>query len=248
MQSLEQKGFLATEEDVAKLTNSVLNAVQEAESGRKTYLKCLIASTQSELGGKPRIRTAPKIGKLDEEARYEQLNALNAVHEKFYIVVVKVAADSVPPTMKDRAVEVNRRSNFARTALYALRTWVRAGNDITSLGVHTASKASLEVERQALKPPAVKTLKRRAERESKSLVKTLLTLADEDKAAAIEEIKITMGQLSDQLLAFGVETTKDAATSHAEFRPFRMGKNLFMPTHTQVLAKDHAIDASARKH
>lgn len=233
MTTLADKGFLATEEDVAKVAQSVLNAIADADNGRRTYLKVLIATTQNELGSKPRVR-AGKTAKLDAAGVAEQIKALDAVHERFYAVVLKVVGDSVPTGTKERALEINRRSNFARTAMYVVRGWVRAGNDLTTLGVQSVTKSSLFIKRKS-KPPSGRVLKARAEKESKSLVGTLMALADADKEAAVEELQLIMGQVASQLVALGVAATKDAAQSLAEHRPLRIGKMLFAPTDTQIV-------------
>lgn len=231
--TLEQKGFVATVEDVASVVESVLTANAEADAGRLSYLKILIATTQNELGGKPRVH-AGKAAKLKVEGIAVQLKALAAVNDRFYPVVTRVVLASIVPGTKDKGLEANRRTNFARTALSAVRLFIAAGNDITAVGLKTVTKASLAV-RRTPKPPSGTKIKARAEAQSKTLVATLMELADADKAAAIEELQLLMGQVATQLVSLGVAATKDAAQAMSEHRPYRIGKMLFAPTDTQLV-------------
>lgn len=237
--SIESKGFIADDSDVAKIAQSVFDSLNEGESGRRTYLKSLVATTQSELGSKPRIRSGTTKSKLDASGIEEQLKALTAVHERFYNIVTRVAAETLPAGQKDKAIEINRRTNFARTALYAVRMFVRAGHDITEIGVQSVTKQGLAVPGPRPEPPKATVLVRRAETQSKQLVSTLMALADTDRDSAIQEMQLVLGQLTDQLVQMGVSATKDAALSLSEHRPLKIGKlkTLFMPTATQVISQ-----------
>lgn len=233
--TVESKDFVADENDIASIAQSVFDAINTGEAGQRTYLKSLVATTQKELGAKPRIRSGTTKTKLDDAGIEVQLKALMTVHEKFYVVVVRVAGESIAPGTKDKALEVNRRTNFARTALYAVSKYVRAGHDITEIGVQSVTKASLAVAAPKSQPPKLRVLVRRAEAQSKQLVATLMALADTDREAAVQEMQLVLGQLTDQLVSMGVAATKDAALSVEQHRPLRIGKTLFMPTDTQVL-------------
>src|SRR5690242_1993333 len=124
--SLESKHYVATAEDVAAIAREVLNAQKQGSEGRATYLRALIATTQAELGQNPRQRSG-EIAKVKDEARDEQLAALEKVNERFYAIVVRIAKDKIEgPDRGGR--ELNRRTTFARTSLSAIRRWVRAGN------------------------------------------------------------------------------------------------------------------------
>jgi hypothetical protein len=217
--TLESKGFVATDSDVEALANAVLSAVEVTDNGRRSYLRTLVATTQKALGAEPRQRQG-KPAKLDAAAVTLQMEALDATHRRFYTIVLRVAGENVPPNTKDRALEINRRTNFARTAMSAIRRWVRAGNDLTALAAKSVSKASLAVE-GSRKPVVPKALKAKAERLAKGLLSSLMALADADRAAAVDEMQTLMGQLADQLSEMGVKLKKGALP--------------FSPTETQVL-------------
>jgi len=231
--SIESKGYVAADSDVEHVAQTIIQAAQAHEAGRGNYLRMLIATTQQALGVEPRKRQSGKQPKLDEDGIAKQLNALSDVHERFYAVVTKVVSAAVP-TGKDRALEINRKTNFARTAMSVVRRWIKAGNDLTALVPKAVTKAQLAV---AATPRAIsaQALATKAERESKSLMATILGLVDADKGKAVEELQLLLGQITTQLVTLGVAATKDAAASYAEQRPLRIGKMLFAPTATQVI-------------
>jgi hypothetical protein len=233
MSNLESKGFVAADADVVVVTKGIIDATQNAEGGRGSYLRMLIGTTQHELGVAPRKRRQ-KAEKLSAEGIEEQLKALSAVHERFYAIVTTTVTDAVAGT-KDKALEVNRRTNFARTALGSVRAWIRAGGDITSLAPATATKAMLAVETGTKPQPSAQALKSRAESQSQGLLTTFEGLATSDKAAAIEQMQMVLGQLTTQLLSLGVVSTKDPALSFEEHRPLRIGKQLFVPAAGKVI-------------
>lgn len=214
---------MITEQQVAEIAQSIFSAQSSIDTGRVSYLRTLIAATQDELNNKR------------GEPQATQLKALSAVHERFYEIILKAAQSFVPKTQKDRAIALHARANFARTALSAVRAHIRAGEDIATLNAAKATKATLSRPPERIKPLSVKRWKLRAEAQSKALVSTLIGLADADKAAAVEEMQLVLGQLTSQLMAMGVLATKDAAQSIGEHRPLRIGKTLFVPTDTQVL-------------
>lgn len=182
--SLESKHYVATPEDVAAIAREVLNAQKQGSEGRATYLRALVATTQAELGLNPRLRSG-EIGKVKDEERDRQLAALETVHERFYAIVVRVAKDKIEgPDRGGR--ELNRRTTFARTSLSAIRRWVRAGNDITSLVAGRVTKRVLATPSRR-KGVSVKVLGNQTRRYGDSLERTLATLAQADADAAREQ-------------------------------------------------------------
>lgn len=208
--------------DVTAIAQTIFRATDDATTGRTTYLRTLLAATQGELG------------KKGQEAPV-QLAALKTVHERFYALVLNAAEPFVPKGTKDRAVALHARANFARTSLSALRGHVRAGGDLATLSPAKVTKASLRVRAGPARPLTARRWRIRAEAQSKALVATIIGLADTDKAAAVEEIQLVLGQLTTQLVSLGVVSTKDAIQSVGEHRPLRIGKTLFIPTDTQIL-------------
>lgn len=208
--------------DVTSIAQAIFRATDDAILGRNTYLRTLLTATQAELG------------KKGQEAPV-QLAALKTVHERFYALVMDAAEPFVPKGTKDRPVALHNRANFARTSLSALRGHVRAGGDLATLSPAKVTKAALKVRAGPVRPLTVRRWKIRAEAQSKALVATVMGLADTDKAAAVEEIQLILGQLTNQLMTMGVVSTRDALQSVGEHRPLKIGKTLFIPTDTQVL-------------
>lgn len=213
---------IINDSDVTIIAQNIFRATDDATLGRTTYLRTLLTATQGELG------------KKGQEAPV-QLAALKTVHERFYALVLDAAEPFVPKGTKDRPVALHNRANFARTSLSALRGHVRAGGDLATLSPAKVTKASLRVRAGPVRPLTARRWRIRAESQSKALVATIIGLADTDKAAAVEEIQLVLGQLTSQLMAMGVVATKDAMQSVGEHRPLRIGKTLFVPTDTQVI-------------
>jgi hypothetical protein len=183
MSSLETRHYVATLEDVAAITREVIAAQKSGQQSRNTYLSAVIATTQKELGERPRLRSASPM-KLSEEERAEQLAALESVGERFYGAVVKAARELIGGADRGGR-ELNRRTTFARTSLSAIRRWVKAGNDITSLVAGRTTKAALATPGRR-KGPSVKVLGNQTRRYGSRLEKTLSTLAQADAEAARE--------------------------------------------------------------
>ena len=230
---------MTTDAKLTKIARDVFQGLAASESGRASYLQLLVAEVQDALGAPRRKNRAPAstVRKLEPSETDAQLKALGEVHAKFYETVLHVAGDYVPAGTRDRPTALHKRANFARTALSAVRRWVRAGNDITTLAAAKVSKRELAVlaPAGAVRQETAQTLKSRAATQSKSLVATLMGLADTDKEAAVEEMQLVLGQLTSQLISMGVAATKDAALALSDHRPLRIGKTLFLPTTSQVL-------------
>jgi hypothetical protein len=208
-------------ETVSTISRGIFQATADVTTGRTNYLRIILKATQDDLKRGAEIT--------------DQLAALNAVHEQAYDLVLKAAEEFVPRGTKNRGAEIHKKANFARTALSALRGHVRAGGDLKTLKAETITKAALKVREGPQRTPSPRRLRARAESQSKALVATLLGLADVDKAAAIDEMQLVLGQLTQQLMAMGVISTSDAKQSVAEHRPLKIGKTLFVPTETTVL-------------
>jgi hypothetical protein len=190
------------ESNIASITKDILAGVSAAEGGRTSYLRALVSATIESLGASLRVN-AVKVAKTDEPTMKAQLAALEGTHEKFYAIVTKTAGEHL------KGVELNRATNFARTALYAVRIWVRAHNDITCLAPRKVSKPMLAVVgRKLVRKVSVQRLKTRAEKQSKALVSALLALGEADVKTAALELETLMEQLTDQLGAITGTTEK----------------------------------------
>lgn len=230
--SLEQRNYIATDADISSLTGEILSAQFTLDSGPRRYLRAVVATTIHELDAPQRVRSG-KVEKIDEAEQTRQLAALEKVLGRFYPIIVKAASENLPAG-KARALELNRRTNWARTAASAVRGWIKAKHDLRTIAAARVSKAMLTVTPQA-RAPSPGRVRSRVERTSKALVADVMELATVDKAAAIAELQLLMGQLAGQLEELGVTATKDPKAAAAEHRPLRVGKSVFFPTETAII-------------
>ena len=225
--------LITTADGAYELAKAILAARGEVAGGQQRYLQSLWLSTQRELGVEPQQRG--RRARLDEGGVKAQLAALVAVHERLYEGVLRACSEGLPGG-EARAGELNRRTNFARTALYSVRSWIRAGNDVGGMVAERVTKGAIAVERvPRQRNRSAKQLTSAAERQSKQLVATLLALAETDKGAAAHEFELLMGQLVEIAAGAGlsVEPTETAAPpvprSQAPPLPF-----MVRPTETTV--------------
>lgn len=186
---------MITDNQVTKIVEAVFASQDSIESGRVTYLRTLLAAVQEDLpkGSDPKVQTL----------------RLGTIHDRFYAIALATVEVHVPKGTKGRAVEMHRRVNFTRTAASALRGHVKAGGDLATLDASTVTKGKLKKRPtpQARAPSAKRALAR-AERESKALLSSLMALGEADKAAAVDEIQLIIGQLSQQLTELGAGIPK----------------------------------------
>lgn len=226
----------ATDADIRHIAQERFAATKAIDSTGRNYLRAVVAATVVALDAKPRVNFGSKVPKLKPDEQTTQLTALQTVHDRYYAIVVEVCSDHLPPG-KAKALELNRRTNYARTAFRAARNWIRAGNDLTAVPPSRITKKSLDVAPR-VRPPSPRRLKTRVEARSKALIASIIELANHDKAGAIGELELVMGQCAQQLAELiPGGATRDPRQAMREHRPLRAkGGSLFMPvTETQVI-------------
>lgn len=230
MTNISQKGYVATPAQIGELTTNILNATATADSGFSTYLRALVATTQKELGAPQRLHRT-KEQAMTEESTDAQLAALEAVHTRFYEAVVAAASATVP-----RGVELNGRTNFARSSVSTVRTWLKAGHDITSIVPGKLTKSMLYVEAQP-RALSARRLVTRVERTSKALVTAVLALAETDPETAAQELELVLAQLQAQLTEIAVAPTQPPERPPKEPTQTQVlrSRGFIPPTQTQVL-------------
>lgn len=221
--------LVTTPEAVYSLTKTILTADAGASSGRETYLQSLILATQKALGAAPRERSG-RGAKLDAEGIKAQLDALTTAHEVFYPAVLKACSENLPGTVA-KGKELNRRSNFARTALYSVRTWIRSGKDVTALAATKVTKGGITVKREP-RELTPRRLLRRVERGITELIEQATQLAAQDKGAAVSQLEAAMGKITLTLATLGVSATRDPAVAQKQHKPLRTRSGTFYPIGT----------------
>jgi hypothetical protein len=229
---MKTQTFIGTPATIRQLTNTILRAAAEGVEGQVTYLKMVVGTTIHELSAKaPKTATRGRQPKLSPEQIQAQLAALDAVNDRFYPEVLAAASADLP-NGRDKAKELNRRTNFARSAVSTIRGYIKAGNDITRIAPAACTKRSLQVERAA-RPPSAARMRKRVETRSIAFVGALLELAETDKAAAREELETLMGQLAHQLIELGGAAVREAPRPGAS--PEEMHRVFVPVTETQLL-------------
>lgn len=203
--NLQSQNYVATVEDIQQLVRDTLSAEQSITEGSISYLRALAATAIQQCGGDPSkpLRKRGRQPILSGEALSGQLSVLEAVHAGFYEAARDVIEAAIPANTPQRAKEINRRTNRYRTAMSELRRWVRAGHNLLALDVQKLTKQHLQLARERLQPPSVPRLKRRVEAQAQRFVGALLELAKTDKAAALAELRLSMGVLAQQIVELG---------------------------------------------
>lgn len=195
---LATRNFVASPTDIEGITRSVLAAQSSGSEGRASYLKALIATTQLELGITPRMRKGAS-ATLDTGQRAAHLAALEKVHLRFYATVDRTARQLFPVAS---AREINRRTNFARSAMSTVRAWIRVGNDITSLVPAKTTKRSLQSTGLRRQPSQI-ILMKRARRATKLAEAQIRALAAANPPGAEETLREFAKQIHECLVALG---------------------------------------------
>jgi hypothetical protein len=223
--SLESKNYVATSADIAAIARAYSEALDASTNVRGHYFRALVATTQSELGAKPRQRSSEPEATLDADGISAQLSALETVHERFYATVLE--------TVSGNAEERNRRSGFARSAVSTVRAYVRAGFDITLVAAARITKAAMAAVLPPTKRPRVASppvLQRRADRALAMVYKIGDQLGKADKALAVEVLEGAIAKLAGKLAALGVaKPVTDAKRAVRERVPLKTRAGTFYP-------------------
>lgn len=233
--TIETNGYVATVKDIQALARDAVEAGQGLEGTRATYLRALIGTVQAE---------------LKAEKGIEALAALSAVHKRFYEAVlgIVVTADIQdtgrlkPEEKKRRALERNRRSNFARSAYSTLKAWLKVeGHDIADLIAAKATKGQLieQTPRAKRKAHAMDPAKVRARVEVlvDKVIDQTKGLAGADPTEARAVLDAALQRIAKALFDGAVQPTTDAQTAAREHRPLRAANVMFWPTETPVIRR-----------
>lgn len=237
---LAHNKFVASDAEVGKLAEMNLSAIQTEDNVRGVYLKVLVAGVQQ--ATKPVGRRKAGDSKV----------ALTKVHERFYAVVLK--AITTPEVADEdgldreakmlRALERNRRSNFARTARSALSGFLEAGGDVHTLNVMTVTKRELLAFAASIERTTEPTQEELAHKTSLAVDRVeemARQLADEDKDAAVVLIEEAMAKLANLLAELGRDSTTKTMVAIKEHRPLRLGEGTFWPMGKSIAPPKESI-------
>lgn len=205
MSPLESKHFIASPTDVAVITKAVLDARLRNTGSRADYFKALLATTQAALGVAPRQRQVTNPTKIPEKVWSKHLAALEEQNKIFYDEVVKTTKEFLGPNYDPD--ELQSSTGFARSSVSTLRTWIRAGNDITDLVAAKTKKSELGKAAKKQKRTSPRVLSNRVRKHGDRFQAAIAKvgeakLAEADAAAVrenLEAVKASIQQTLDKL-------------------------------------------------
>lgn len=171
---IQNAKFLASDTDIEAMARDRQSATHSEAVITGTYLRVLAAHLAHEAPGVKRRR-------LTDADVTQHLAALRSINNRCYAAVSRAVitsdvADSTKLPRADRAIraqERNRRTNYARTAVSALRRYVEAGGDVRNLDVPTITKGHLRARAARMKPAAPAVTATRLERHARNLAEKL---------------------------------------------------------------------------
>jgi len=179
--NLAKAGWLANDATLAALAKDYADGRAQADTVSGSYVRILFAHVQREL-------VTAGVKRATQERSIE---ALEAVHAHMYTVIlaavttadVKHSDDLPAKEQTRRALERNRRTNFARSAKSTLLAYIEAGGKISGLRPADITKERL---RAFYKPKDPLTPQERAFKATTRIERILKALAVEDMEAAVE--------------------------------------------------------------
>lgn len=228
MKSLQARSFVGTPADMEALTQDSIQAARTGRTVRGTYLKVVVATTQAELDINVR-RRAVKMPQPDEEEMKGQMRVMVAVHKRFYASVLKVARENKPRNAK----EMNKWTNFARSAKTKLKKWMLAGNDLRSLVPAKLTHAELEVSRPN-RGWTRDRFQKRTDAWAGHLVAAATAYAKEDRETVVATLESTVAQLTALLADLGTAVTAGGAAAIRAHRPVKTTKASWSPNRRET--------------
>jgi hypothetical protein len=148
---LARSNYLTDEDGVELIARFYASALTAGKIVRASYLRVLLAGVLKELGEKPLLTSKARPSRVPAFDTHADLSAVRKVHRVYYDavkrgVVTKDIADEkgLPKAERQRrAKERNKRSNFARAALSALRAYIKSGGNVRTLVLPEVTKGQL---------------------------------------------------------------------------------------------------------
>lgn len=196
---------------ITELAAAIIAARDTEANGRATYLRCLLAGTQTELAGAPVIRS--RRGAPPDAAK--ALETLERVNTTYYEAVLK----AVPASMS--AAEKNAATGFARSAASTLRRAIRLGwNPLTALGQVTKyALLKWSDEHAAPRTPSVNAVQKRVDRYLARIGELVSQLSAGDAQLVLEHVRTELEAELPALAPPEPQRITRAALRRSEARP-----------------------------
>lgn len=186
--------YLISDAAIATLAKEYVTGIASIEKVRGNYLRALVAHSQAACFGTKRLTTE------------KTLDLVQKVHERLYGIVLSaittadIAPDAEAPAEEQhrRALERNRRSNFARSAKSTLDAWIQFGGKLKDLRPEDVTKEGLRRGSGESDRSSPDRLVRSTDRTLRRLEKlvTELVAVDRDAASRVyEELIEKLGPL-----------------------------------------------------
>lgn len=236
-QTIASRHYLATDAQVRELATLNYESGEQAVATRGTFLRVELAALQAAVMGAPKLRAGGKAQQLEKDA---VLAALKEVHARLYSIVLEaITTDDIAdgPKLRKaektrRALERNRRSNFARSAKATLMAYVRCGGNVSTLAVPQVTKAMLQAEIAKRKPQP--DASEQAERIANRMAAQIERIKEEDQELA----QAVSQRLVSALAATTTDkTTKSPAKAVEENIPLQVGESYFIPVSPTLLSE-----------
>lgn len=239
--SLETRNFVAKPADIKQLARDATNGDNLVKRAKGYFFKCLVANSQVECGGKPRLRAAPD-KRLSKKERRVQLRAVRKVYKGFLAELLEaigpVELDPERPELS-KAEVLRSKTNFARSAKSTIVRYIDEGHDLLALCAAKVTKNALVIERKKVKrgPPEARAITLAA-----SLAQEATRLAESDKAAARRILEGAMSQLATALADSGIRiTAKPADLTKDNPRPVDIEGTKYFPAVPPRMQPDTAV-------
>ncbi len=212
LSKIEKANFLATEADVEAMAKARQEGIDMEGQTQSTYLKVLVALAAHEIGGAT-AHLSRRRGKLATSLTPSEIathiNVLETINTRCYGAVTRAVvtrdierSEAVTQAEQSRrALERNRRTNYARTAMSAVRAYVQAGQDIRDLDLRTVTKQRLREVAEQHSPPteaeATARLLRAAGKAADRIVEEAEELAATDPVKAEQLLGLLVDKLEE---------------------------------------------------
>jgi len=197
IETIAKAKYLAKPEQVAQLALAYNSANDSRSNTQATYLRVLVASLCHELKIDRKHARLPDID--------AQLLALEAVSDRFYPSIVEavipVALQAVPGEpagiARNKALQRNSRTNFARSSKSTLVSFVKAGGNIRTLDVATMSKHDMVAQTHELNAERSGKPVATAQPSISRFVAQVRVLAESDRKAALALVESARDSLTE---------------------------------------------------
>ena len=215
IQRIAHSLYVANEQQVEAMAHERYTSDTTTRNTDETYLRVVIAEMQSKLGRRTR-------GRPNATA---QAQVLTTAHDRYYPHILKgvttpdiaVEADLPPPEQQRRALERNRRSNFARTVKSTILAYLNRGGDVRGLEVSQVTKSTL---RAAGKPPEPgNKVERQIFRAKGLLLRALARQVRNNEELARTSIEATIAELEAMLDDIAAQVSDEPEEPVAKVAP-----------------------------